>query len=52
MLFTGVMTNRIFYSGAKFMSFKFEIGLVVIFLLTLFASPLTVFAPKLARLST
>jgi hypothetical protein len=49
-LLTGVMTNRILFAGEKFLDFKFEVFLLLVFLLVAFAGPLTVFAVRLARL--
>ena len=48
-LLAGLLANRIFYTGAKLLEFKAEIGVVVIFMLCLSIGPLLVFASQLAR---
>jgi hypothetical protein len=48
-LLAGMLANRIFYAGLKLTDFQIEVAVVVVFLLVLFAGPLTVFAPTLAR---
>ncbi len=48
-LFAGQMTDRILYTGAKLPNFQWEIYGGAAFLLLLFAGPLTVFSPRLAR---
>jgi hypothetical protein len=48
-LVAGLLANRIFFTGAKLLEFKTEIGVVVIFMLCLTVGPLLVFAPQLAR---
>jgi hypothetical protein len=48
-LLAGLMANRIFYGGARLPEFKVEVVLVVIVLLLVFAGPLTLCAPLLAR---
>lgn len=47
-LLAGQIANRIFFVGAKLVDFKFEIFLVVVFLLSLVVGPLLVFATQLA----
>jgi hypothetical protein len=42
------MANRIFYTGASLPSFRFELLLLVMFLLVLILGPFVVFAPQLA----
>jgi hypothetical protein len=48
-LLTGVIANRILFTGARFLDFEVEAFLLVAFLVTVFAGPLTVFALRLAR---
>ncbi len=48
-LLTGVMADQILFAGARFVDFEVEAFLLVVFLLTVFAGPLTVFALRLAR---
>jgi hypothetical protein len=48
-LFAGVTTNRIFYAGARLTEFKMEVLGGAVFLVLVFAGPLTVFGPVLAR---
>ena len=45
----GMLANRIFFLGAALTEYKFEIGVMVIFVLCLVIAPLLVFAPQLAR---
>lgn len=49
-LLTGVMANRILFAGAKFVDFEVEAFFLVVFLLIVFAGPLTVFTLRMARL--
>lgn len=44
-----LLANRIFHQGAALVSFKLEIGLLVVFLQVLMLGPLLVFAPQLAQ---
>ena len=48
-LLAGALANRIFFVGATLPQFKFEIALVVIFMLCLALAPLLVFSPQLAQ---
>lgn len=48
-LLAGQIANRIFYAGAALPQFKFEIALVVAFMLCLVFGPLLVFSRQLAR---
>ncbi len=48
-LLAGLLANRIFFTGARLLDFKVEIGVVVIFMLCLAIGPLLVFSPQLAR---
>jgi hypothetical protein len=48
-LFAGMMANRIFYAGAALTDFELELLGGGVFLIVVFAGPLVVFAPKLAR---
>jgi hypothetical protein len=48
-LFAGVMANRIFYAGATLPQFKVEVIGGAAFLILVFAGPLAVFVPVLAR---
>ena len=43
------LANQIFYLGGNLTQFKFEILMVVIFMLCLFLGPLLVFTPNLVR---
>jgi len=47
-LVSGTIANRIFYAGATLADSRFEIAIVVGFLLLLVFGPLTVFAPQVA----
>jgi hypothetical protein len=49
-LFAGMMADRIFFGGAKLTDFEMEVFWGALFLVVVFAGPLTVFAPMLARL--
>jgi hypothetical protein len=46
-LLSGMIANRIFYTGAKLVDFKLEIFAMLIVLLVIVLIPLLVFAPKL-----
>jgi hypothetical protein len=46
---TGVMADHIFFDGARLADFLVEIAVLVVFLVMVFAGPLTVFALRLAR---
>jgi hypothetical protein len=48
-LVAGMLADRIFYAGAKLVDYKLEIAGLALFLVVLFAGPLTVFGPMLAR---
>lgn len=48
-LFAGMLANRIFYAGAKLTDFQLELAGGVVFLILVFAGPLLMFAPLLAR---
>jgi hypothetical protein len=48
-LLAGVIADRILFAGAALFEFKLQLGLAVILLLLLFAGPLAVFTPLLAR---
>jgi hypothetical protein len=48
-LFAGMMADRIFFAGATLPDFKMEVFGGAVFLTLLFAGPLTVFGPLLAR---
>jgi hypothetical protein len=48
-LFTGMIADRIFFAGAELADFKMEVFGGGLFLLAIFAGPLTVFGPLLAR---
>jgi len=48
-LLAGNLANRIFYLGAALPDFKFEILLLVVFMLCMVLGPLLVFAPQLAQ---
>ena len=48
-LFAGVMANRIFYAGARLTEFKVEVLGGAVLLVIVFAGPLAVFVPILAR---
>jgi hypothetical protein len=48
-LFAGMMVDRIFFAGATLPDFKMEVVGGAVFLTLLFAGPLTVFGPLLAR---
>ncbi|MGE5102169.1 MAG: hypothetical protein ACM3SX_19455 [Deltaproteobacteria bacterium] len=48
-LLSGTIANRIFYAGQTLMDARFEIAIVVVFLLILVLGPLTVFAPQVAH---
>ena len=48
-LVAGMLADRVFYGGAKLSDYKLEIAGLAIFLVVLFAGPLTVFGPLLAR---
>lgn len=48
-LFTGVLADRIFHEGARLTDFPLEVFEGAVLLIVLFAGPLTVFAPQLAR---
>jgi hypothetical protein len=48
-LLAGLIANRIFYGGSRFPDFKVQVVLVVVVLLLLFAGPLLLCAPLLAR---
>jgi hypothetical protein len=47
-LLAGQLANRIFFLGAALTDYKAQIGLMVVFLLVIFLSPLLVFAGQLA----
>jgi hypothetical protein len=49
-LFAGMMADRIFFAGAKFTDFEIEVIGGAVFLILVFAGPLTVFGPLLARM--
>jgi hypothetical protein len=48
-LLAGLLANRIYYFGAKLPDFKFEVAVMVIFVLCLALGPLLAFSLKLAR---
>jgi hypothetical protein len=48
-LFAGAIADRMLFTGAKLPEFKWEVFGGALFLLVLFAGPLTVFSPRLAR---
>ena len=48
-LLAGNLANRIFYLGAALPDFKFEILILVVWLLSVVLGPLLVFAPQLAQ---
>lgn len=48
-LLAGALANRIFFVGAALPQFKFEIAMVLIFVLCLVLGPLLVFSPQLAQ---
>ena len=48
-LLAGLLANRIFFLGAGLASYKFEIALMLAFVLCIFLSPLLVFVPQLAQ---
>jgi hypothetical protein len=48
-LLAGWISDRIFYLGAALLDFKLEVGVLLVFLLSLVFGPLVVFAPRLAQ---
>jgi len=48
-LFAGLIANRIFYGGARLTDFELEVLGGALFLILVFAGPLALFAPQLAR---
>jgi hypothetical protein len=48
-MLAGLIAGRIFHLGAKLTDFKFEVLVLIIFLLCLVQGPLLVFAPQLAQ---
>jgi hypothetical protein len=48
-LFAGMLADRIFFGGAKLTDFQIEVFGGGVFLIFVFAGPLAVFAPRLAR---
>jgi hypothetical protein len=48
-LVAGAAVDRIVFGGAKLTDFKMEVLACALFLVVLFAAPLTVFAPRLAH---
>lgn len=48
-MLSGLIANRIFYTGASLVDFKLEIALAVVILLILILGPLLVFSPRLAE---
>jgi hypothetical protein len=48
-LLAGMIANRIFYLGDGLLDFKVEVGVVLVFVLSLVFGPLLVFAPRLAQ---
>ena len=49
LLFAGMLADRILFGGARLTDFKVEVLGGVMFLLLVFAGPLTLFAPRLAQ---
>lgn len=49
-LFSGQMTDRILYTGAKLPEFQWEVCGGAAFLLLVFAGPLIVFSPRMAKI--
>jgi hypothetical protein len=49
-LFAGMIASRIFYAGAHLSDFKMEVFEGAVFLVVVFAGPLLVFGPLLARI--
>jgi hypothetical protein len=49
-LFTGLIADRILYTGAKLTDFRLEVLAGAVVLMVVFAGPLTIFGPRLARL--
>jgi hypothetical protein len=50
MLFAGSLADRIFFSGARLVDYHMEVLGGVVFLMIVFAGPLTVFAPPLGEI--
>lgn len=48
-MLAAMLANRIFYQGAAITDFKFEIGLMVVFIQLLLLAPLLFFSPQLAQ---
>jgi hypothetical protein len=48
-LFSGMIADRIFFTGASLTDFKMQVASGAVLLLVAFAGPLTMFAPRLAR---
>jgi hypothetical protein len=48
-LLSGLIANRIFYAGARLLDFQIEVGLVVVFVMSLVFGPLLLFLPRLAQ---
>jgi hypothetical protein len=48
-LLAGLLANRIFFLGAELTAYKFEIAIMLAFVLIIFMSPLLVFVPQLAQ---